>query len=173
MKFRMRSGLLAAMMVAALALSAGCGDNDNDGGGNGASPTPVRTPTPVITATPSSGTTASVAFNVTASVTLSGFQFTATYPSAKGSFTGSADGVSCTTTSVGLFTKNDQDNGNLVLSVANASALTLPVSINCTFDVVTGQNLAAGDIGITNREVVNEDGGQGDPNALTVNVSVS
>jgi hypothetical protein len=127
----------------------------------------------VATATPSGGgAQRSVSFAVSASTGVQGFQFTATYPTAKGGFTGSADSVSCTTAASGTFTKNDQDNGNLILSVASTSDLTLPITITCTFDETSGQTLAAGDLGITNKQVT-VGGTAGDPNVLTVTPSVT
>jgi hypothetical protein len=132
-------------------------------------PAETNTPggsTPAATATPT-GTTASVVFTVTTSAAL-GFQFTATYPTGKGSFVGSANGVNCTTASGGIFTKNDQDDGNLILSVANTSPFTFPIFIVCKFDVAGGQNLQAEDLGITAKEVTDVNGAVGDPDALTV-----
>jgi hypothetical protein len=180
MRSRIGFPILVALFVAVFGLGAGCGDNDNpdndnDNGGANATrtATPARTATPGPTATPAQATTVNVSFNVTATSELDGFQFTATYPTGKGSFTGSMDGVSCTTAAGGIFTKNDQDNGNLILSVANTSGVTFPVTITCTFDQSAGQTLAAGDLGITNKQASARGGGVGDPNSFSVAPSVS
>ncbi|MBI3767275.1 MAG: hypothetical protein HY271_02150 [Deltaproteobacteria bacterium] len=180
MRSRVTFHVLALGVVVAFAFGAGCGGNDNNDNGGGPvatrTATPVRTATPAApapTATPGPGATRTVAFAVTATAALDGFQFTATYPTAKGSFTGSADSVSCTTTAGGIFTKNDQDNGNLILSVANTSDLTFPITITCTFDQVAGQTLAVGDLGSTSKAATASGGGTGDPNSFTVTASVS
>ena len=132
-------------MVAALALSAGCGDNDNHGAGTGVNPTPTRTPTPGATATPGGG--ANVSFTVTASAQVQAFKVEVGYPTAKGSFTGSADTTGCTTGDAGIFLPNDNDSGKLILVASEAvGALGFPVVINCTFDQAGGQTLAAGDL---------------------------
>jgi len=180
MKFRMRSGLLAAMMVAALALSAGCGDNDNgggndnDGGGNGASPTPVRTATPGATATPGSGGQANVSFTVSASAAVQAFKVEVGYPTAKGSFTGNADTTGCTTDDAGIFLPNDNDSGKLILVASEAvGALGFPVVINCTFDQAGGQTLAAGDLTPVVVEVSDTDANPLPVNTISVNRAVS
>lgn len=183
MRSRIGFPILVALFVAAIGLGAGCGDNDNDNeNDNNGGPNPTRTATPArtstpgqpqTTATPGPGTQVNVSFAITNTSELDGFQFTATYPTAKGGFTGSADSVGCTTTAGGIFTKNDQDNGNLILSIANTSGVTFPVTITCTFDQLGGQTLAAGDIGITNKQASARGGGVGDPNSFSVAPSVS
>jgi hypothetical protein len=184
MRSRVTFHVLAAVVIA-FAFGAGCGGSDNnDNNDNSGGPVPTRTATPVRTATPAApvptptatpgaSTTRTVTFGVTASTALDGFQFTATYPTAKGSFTGTADSVNCTTAAGGIFTKNDQDNGNLVLSVANTSNLTFPITITCTFDQLAGQTLAAGDLGTTGKSATASGGGAGDPNSFTVTPGVS
>lgn len=186
MKGRVGSRIALTVIVVALSIGAGCGGGGGGGGQNGndnqsgeTTPTPTvtaishSTTTPQHTATPEratatpTSTTANVVFTVTTSAAL-GFQFTATYPTGKGSFVGSANGVNCTTASGGIFTKNDQDDGNLILSVANTSPVTFPIFIVCKFDVASGQNLQDEDLGITTKDVTDVNGAVGDPNALTV-----
>src|SRR5436189_179090 len=66
--------------------------------------------------------------------------------------------------------KNDNDTGSLTLIVGNASNLTFPITITCTFDA-TG-TLAASDLTVTVREVT-QNGAPGDATVLTVTPSVS
>jgi len=185
-----KSGLTIGMLVAALAMTGGCGDNDNSGNNNdnggGARPTrtatpvagktstPVAataTPTPVATSTPSGTTTVNVGFDVTSSAGVQGFDLRVAYPTAKGSFTGSGEDVACTTTAGGSFIKNDNDSsGTLTLIVANASNLTLPITISCTFD--ESSTLTPSDLTVTVREVT-QNGAPGDVSVLTVTTSVS
>lgn len=173
MQRRVETRLAAAALMVVLAASAGCGGGGG-GGDGGANPTPARTSTPVptATATPAPAATASVAFDVGASVPLTGLQFTATYPVAKGSFSGSADGVQCTTAAAGVLTKNDRDDGALVLSLASATALPLPTAVRCVFDLTAGQHLGVRDIGIAAHQATDADGVTTDPGALTVGVRV-
>jgi hypothetical protein len=128
------------------------------------------TATPAATATPGAGGTANVGFNVASTAGVQGFDLRIAYPSAKGSFTGTGEDVSCTTTAAGSFIKNDNDTGTLTLIVANASNLTFPVTISCTFDQ-SGGTLAAGDLTVTVREVT-QNGAPGDTTVLTVTPSV-
>ena len=184
-----KSGLTIGMLVAAMAMSAGCGDNDNSSGNDNGGPVRTATPapgktstpggptstgaaktaTPVPTATPG-GSTVNVGFNVASSAGVQGFDLRVAYPTAKGSFTGAGENVACTTTAAGSFIKNDNDTGNLTLIVANASNLTFPITVSCTFDA-TG-SLAASDLTVTVREVT-QNGAPGDTTVLTVTPSVS
>jgi hypothetical protein len=182
-----RTGLTIGMMVAALALSSGCGDNDNSGdNGNDNSPGPIRTatPGPVATATPTAGAnptatatpggnpvTQTVDFDFTATEGIQAFQIRVTYDTADGSFTGTAENVACTITGGGgIFTKNDNDQGALTLSVANTANLTFPVNVECTFDATSG--ITAADLSVTVQEVT-QNSAPGDIADLTVNVTVS
>jgi hypothetical protein len=187
-----KSGLTIGLMVAAMALSAGCGDNDNghgdngndnnDNGGGFRTSTPSRTSTPGgATSTPGAsatpaptatggGNTANVSFNVASSAGVQGFDVRVAYPTAKGSFTGTGEDVACSTSAGGSFIKNDNDTGSLTLIVGNASNLTFPITITCTFDA-TG-TLAASDLTVTVREVT-QNGAPGDATVLTVTPSVS
>ena len=156
------SRVMIALTILALALGQGCG---SDGGGN-SNPEPTATPTPEPRGT------ASVAFDVTVGASLQAFQFRAAYPTEKGSFSGAADQVDCRTAAGQVFTKNDGDDGTLILSVASAADLTFPITITCSFDGPAGRALAAGDIGVTVDEVT-ADGMPGDASALRVAVHVS
>ena len=183
----LKSGLTIGMLVAALALTSGCGDNDNsdNGNDNGGGPQRTATPAPQRTATPTAGnatpaptattggnpTTQDVSFALSAANGIQAFQIRVAYETADGSFTGSAENVSCTTTSTGgIFTKNDNDQGALTLSIANTANLTFPITIDCTFDATSG--IAASDLTVTVQEVTqnNAPGNTGD---LTVAVTVS
>jgi hypothetical protein len=197
MKSTLKSGLTIGMLVAALALTGGCGDNDNSGNFNGngndndngndngavatrtATPGPVVTPTAVATtatnptATPGGGTTTqTVGFNFTAANGIQAFQVRIAYPTAKGSFTGSAENVTCTITGGGgIFTKNDNDSaGTLTLSVANTANLTFPVDVSCPFDATSA--ITASDLTITVQEVT-QNNGPGNAADLTVTPSIS
>ncbi|MEO6028599.1 MAG: hypothetical protein ABIR79_17160 [Candidatus Binatia bacterium] len=163
----LKSGLTIGMLVAAMALTSGCGDNDNSGdnGNDNGNPNPQRTatPAPQRTATPANPnptptSTAggnpvaqTVTFGFTSAAAIQAFQVRAAYQTADGNFTGSIDAVACTLTGSGLLTKNDNDTGLLTLSVANASALTFPISIACSFDATSG--ITASDITVTVQEV--------------------
>ena len=131
------------------------------------------TPTPAPTVTPgSAAATVRVDFTITASAALLGFQFTAMYPTASGSFTESGARVRCPLGPPGIFAKNDQDDGNLILAAADTSPLPLALTISCTFDVVAGQVLAAEDVAIAVTEVTDDSGAVGDPATLTITVDV-
>jgi hypothetical protein len=168
-------------------MTAGCGDNDNgnDNGNDNQAPNPTRTATPgpnptqtptgggdpTTTPTPDGAATANtVTFNVAASAAAQGFDLQVTYPTDKGEFRGSADGVACTTTSGGSFVPNDLDNGTLRLVVGNATNLTFPYTITCTYDATSA--VASGDFAVTVRSVV-QNGVDGDPSILTVTVDVA
>ena len=185
----LKSGLTIGMLVAALAMTGGCGDNDNSGNGNdNGAPRPTRTATPVVgrtatpvaptatpapeaTSTPTGTTTQTVDFDFTAATGLQAFQVRAAYPTASGSFTGSAENVNCAITGGGgIFTKNDNDQGALTLSVANTANLTFPVNIECTFDATS--SITASDIVVTVQEVT-ENNAPGNVADLTVVVTVS
>jgi hypothetical protein len=183
----LKSGLTIGMLVAALAMTGGCGDNDNSGNGNdNGAPRPTRTATPgapVATATPTTAatnpgptatpgaTTQNVGFNFTAANGIQAFQVRAAYPTAKGSFTGTAENVSCTITGGGgIFTKNDNDTGTLTLSVANTANLTFPIDVACTFDATSA--ITSSDITVTVQEVT-QNNAPGNTADLTVAVTVS
>ncbi len=192
MKYTLKSGLTIGMLVAALALTGGCGDNDNSGNENGndnggggpvrtSTPKPGVTPTtvqptattgPNPTQTASGTTTQNVGFNFTATAGIQAFQVRVAYPTAKGSFTGSAENVACTVTGGGgIFTKNDNDSaGTLTLSVANTSNLTFPVDVACTFDATTA--ITTADLTITVQEVT-ENNAPGNVADLTVTPTIS
>jgi hypothetical protein len=177
------------MLVATLAMTGGCGDNDNSGdnGNDNVAPEPTRTATPVAgvtatpvaatatpapqaTATPDGTTTQTVDFDFTASTGIQAFQIRATYPTANGSFNGSAENVNCTITGGGgIFTKNDNDTGALTLSVANTANLTFPINIECPFDATSP--IAGTDIVVTVQEVT-ENNAPGNVADLTVAVTV-
>lgn len=135
-------------------------------------------PNPTPSATPAgSATSATVVLHVSASAVVLGFQFSAIYPTAKGSFSGSAASVHCTTPSRELFTKNGKNDGTLILSLAWPTAVALPATITCTFDVAAGQQLLATDVAIGDKEVTvltnDQKGAVGDPSTLVVDVDVS
>lgn len=182
-----KTGLTVGLMVAALALASGCGDNDNSDNGNdngGANPTPVRTATaaaptatpggnatPVPTATAGAPTQQTVTFDLTVTSPVEGYRIEVSYPTAKGSFTGSGATVGCTFNGNGSFVPNDQDNGTLVFVNGNALALTFPQTITCTFDATS--QLVAGDITATVTETTQNGGQPCDTGALAVGVSIS
>ncbi len=195
MRHSLKSGLTIGMLVAALAMTGGCGSNDNSIGNDNGGPRATRTPTPASrTSTPAgatstpAGATATVAgptatatptgtggqqtvnFNFTATQGIQGFQVNVTYPTAKGSFTGSGSSVGCTTTASGIFTKNDKDDGNLVLSVAGTDNLTFPIAINCTFDATS--EISGSDIALTVTEVT-QNNTSGDKTALGSTITVN
>lgn len=187
----LKSGLTIGMLVAALSMTAGCGDNDNNNNENGndnGSPNPTRTATPggVRTATPTGAATPAptatggggttnqtVTLTFTSAAQLAGFQIQTTYPTAKGSFEGSADAVNCTKTGGnGIFTKNDIDaSGTLRLSLADTSAQTFPISVACVFQATSA--IAASDIVTTVQEVTLPTGATGNVADLTVAVTIS
>lgn len=193
MKYTLKSGLTIGMLVAALAMTGGCGDNDNSGSDNGndnggpvatrtatpaapvvtATPAGPATTTPVVTATPGGGTTTqTVDFDFTAANGIQAFQVRVAYPTANGSFTGSAENVNCNVTGGGgIFTKNDNDSaGTLTLSVANTANLTFPVNVECTFDATTP--ITSGDLTVTVQEVT-QNNGPGNVADLTVATTIS
>jgi hypothetical protein len=193
MRHSLKSGLTIGMLVAALAMTGGCGSNDNSNGNDNGAPRATRTPTPASrTSTPAgatstpAGATATVAgptatatptggqqtvdFNFTATQGIQGFQVNVTYPTAKGSFTGSGSSVGCTTTASGIFTKNDKDDGNLVLSVASTDNLTFPIAITCTFDATS--EISGSDIALTVTEVT-QNNTSGDKTALGSTITVN
>ncbi len=197
MKHTVKSGLTIGMLVAALAFTSGCGDNDNSGddndnGGPGpirtSTPGPIRTSTPgatvpnatatpttagpTATATPSGAQTQAVTINFTATEGIQGFQVTVAYPTAKGSFQGAGSAVTCAITGGGsaFFTKNDKDDGDLVLSVAGAENLTFPVDIVCPFEATS--TIVASDITVTVDEVT-QNNASGNAAALVPAVTVA
>jgi hypothetical protein len=131
----------------------------------------IATPVPTATASGAIGTNARL--TVTSRQALFGFQLTVTYPVAKGSFSGSANHVQCSTPSRELFVKNDHDDGTLELLLANAFPLAFPVIIDCTFDAGGGPGVSASELAITGKEVTDETGAVGDPATLTIAVEVS
>jgi hypothetical protein len=189
MKARVTTQIVAAMAVALMVAAVGCGDNvnDNNSNDNGGGPRPTRTQTPTVnrtatpgavatatpgtvaTSTPNGTTTQHVTFTANSSAQIQGFDLRVTYPTAKGSFHGSADAVDCTSAAPG-FTKNDKDDGNLTLLSASASNITFPITITCTFDATSA--ITASDIGVTVHEVT-EGGNPGNTADLNVTVAVS
>jgi hypothetical protein len=179
---RLGSSLQVAALAAVLALSAGCGDNDNEVINIGVTPTvtpgggPTRTATPGANPTPTAtpgggGATRVVTLTAESSAALQGFTIRVEYPTAKGSFTGSADSVECDSTVPG-FTPNDLDNGTMLLVAGSPSALSFPVTITCNFDEAAGQSLASGDLNLVVQSVT-EGGAAGDPADLSVTAGVS
>jgi hypothetical protein len=181
---RLGSSLQVAALAAVLALSAGCGDNDNEVINIGVTPTvtpgggPTRTatpgaanPTPTVTPGGGGGATRVVTLTAESSAPLQGFTIRVEYPTAKGSFAGSADSVECSSTVPG-FTPNDLDNGTMLLVAGSPSALPFPVTITCNFDETAGQALAAGDLNLVVQSVT-EGGAAGDPADLSVSAGVS
>jgi hypothetical protein len=113
---------------------------------------------------------ATVTFTIGASAALQAFQIQVSYPVAKGSFVGSADDVSCTSDGAGIFTKNENDaGGTLVVSNANTSNLTFPVTIRCGFTAVG--TVASGDFTVQVQEVT-QNNAPADPSILSVGVGV-
>jgi hypothetical protein len=180
------SGLTIGMLVAALALTGGCGDNDNSGNDNGGSPnptsTPIRepsrtatpaaptgTPAPGATSTPVASGTRTVEFRCQSTAAIQGFQIRVAYSTATGNFTGSADEVACTANGGGIFVKNDNDTGTLILSVANTTALAFPITISCTYDATTP--ITGNDFAVTVQEVT-ENNAPGNVADLTIGVRV-
>jgi len=114
---------------------------------------------------------ANVTFTIGASAAIQAFQLRITYATAKGSFVGSGDDVSCTTDAPGILTKNDVDDaGRLTLSIANATNLALPLTVRCGFNAA--DTIAPGDFGVTVDEVT-QNNLPGDPSLLSVDVSVN
>jgi hypothetical protein len=130
--------------------------------------------TPGPTATPAAGTTTvRVDFTITTGESLLGFEFTALYPTATGSFTGSGANVACPLGASGIFVKNDQDDGHLLLAAIDLSPYPSAFNLSCTFDVAAGQVLTPADIAITATEVTRPDGTMGDPAKFAVAVGVN
>lgn len=159
-----------ALLLALLLPALGCG-----GGGGGGNDGPDPTPTPMGTTTPQATTTPAttnrvVIFTLAASAPIQGVQVMAFYPTAKGGFTGSADGVTCGVPAE-VFTPNDHDDGTLVFSLANSAVLSLPVEVRCTFAVNPGSELVASDVAASVTHVA-ADGALVDPARATVVVTV-
>jgi hypothetical protein len=113
-----------------------------------------------------------VTFTVNASAPIDALQLQVTYPTAKGSFTGSADGVACSTTASGAqFFANDLDDGTLILIVGSAFDLTFPFDIQCAFEQVGDSRLVAADLAVSVVETIN-DGQIADPATLTIDVAI-
>ena len=148
-------------------------------------PTPAETPggstpapsggagaTPGPTATPGPATTVRVDFAITSEESLLGFQLTVLYPTARGSF-GSGAQVDCPLGASGIFVKNDQGDGHLLLAAIDLSPYPGAFNLSCTFGVGAGQVLTPADLGVTVTEVTRPDGTMGDPSEFTVAVSVN
>ncbi|HEY2386779.1 MAG TPA: hypothetical protein VGK30_07435 [Candidatus Binatia bacterium] len=133
---------------------------------DGAGPTPTATPAPVAA-------TVRVDFTITTGEALLGFQFTVLYPTASGSFTGSGAHVACPLGASGIFVKNDQDDGHLILAAIDLSPYPSAFNLSCTFDVAAGHALMPADIGVTGTEVTRPDGTMGDPSKFAVAVGVN
>ncbi len=113
---------------------------------------------------------ASVTFNLSVTAAIQAFQIRVTYAPAKGTFAGEGADVSCTVEGGGgIFTKNDNENGALLFSLANASNLTFPVTVRCGFDA-TG-TIAASDFGVQVQEVT-QNNVPGNASVLSVAVTV-
>jgi len=110
-----------------------------------------------------------VTFTVSASEGVQGLTIDATYPTTKGGFSGSADGVGCVANGTN-FIGNDTDDGNLRLVMAQATDLALPIDITCTFDEANGMDVAAGDIGTV---VTSATQNAASGNAMSVSVGVT
>jgi hypothetical protein len=110
-----------------------------------------------------------VTFAVGASAAVQAFQLRVSYPMGKGSFDGSFENVGCTSSGGGIFTKNDNDAGTLILSVADTSNLALPLDIKCQFNASSA--VTTGDFGVQVQEVT-QNNGPGDPSVISVNVAV-
>lgn len=111
-----------------------------------------------------------VTFTVNASEGVQGFTIDTTYPTSKGEFSGSADGVGCTASATS-FVANDEDDGNLRFVMGSATDLSFPITITCTFDEADGMDLGAGDIGTTVASVT-QNGSAGNTAVLSVGVTV-
>jgi hypothetical protein len=111
-----------------------------------------------------------VTFTVTANASVQGFTLNTTYPTGKGGFSGSADGVGCTS-NAGNFVANDLDNGSLLFVVGSATNLTFPIEITCAFDENEGQDVVAGDIGVDVQSVT-QNGSAGNTAAVSVGVTI-
>jgi hypothetical protein len=127
------------------------------------SPGPTATPAPLAT-------TVRVDFAITSGEPLLGFQLTVLYPTASGSFTGSGAHVECPLGASGIFVKNDQDDGHLILAAIDLSPYPSAFNLSCTFDVAAGHVLTPADIGVTVTEVTRPDGTIGDAAKFTVTV---
>lgn len=112
-----------------------------------------------------------VHFVFSATAELQGLDVDVAYPLGKGGFTGSADGVVCSSTGDGIFVANDRDDGTMALLEASAFALTFPFEITCQFEQLAGETLVASDLGVTVDEVV-ENGAPGDAAHLQVAIRV-
>jgi hypothetical protein len=157
--------LVALACAALLGLASACGGGG--GGGNDNQNPPAPTPT----ATPSGPQAANVVLTVSASAPLQAFRLRLAYPTAAGSFRGSSDAVACTPPGNGTFVGNDRDDGVLTMVFANATDLSTPVSIGCTFDVAAGHTLAAGDLGASIVSVTSNDA-VGDPTVASASVTL-
>jgi len=135
-------------------------------GSAGGSPGPTATPASVAT-------TVRVDFAITSEEQLLGFQLTVLYPTASGSFTGSGAHVECPLGASGIFVKNDQDDGHLILAAIDLSHYPSAFNLSCTFDVAAGHVLTPADIGVTVTEVTRPDGTIGDASKFIVAVGVS
>ncbi|MEO6029642.1 MAG: hypothetical protein ABIR79_22475 [Candidatus Binatia bacterium] len=113
---------------------------------------------------------ASVTFNLSVTAAIQAFQLRVTYATSLGTFAGENADVSCTVEGGGgVFTKNDNENGALLFSLANTSNLTFPVTVRCGFDA-TG-TLAASDFAVQVQEVT-QNNAPGDASVLNVAVTV-
>jgi hypothetical protein len=137
--------------------------------------TPVQSggATPGPTATPAAiAATVHVDFAITTQDAFLGFQFTVLYPTSIGSFSGSGAHADCPLGASGIFVKNDQDDGHLILAAIDLSPYPGAFNLSCTFDVFEGQVLGPTDIGVTVDEVTRPDGTIGDPAKFMVAVDV-
>jgi hypothetical protein len=126
-------------------------------------PTPTPTPTPLP---PGSV----VKLNATSTAASEAFLLTVDYPTAKGTFVGGGSQVDCTTTAAGELVANDKEDGILLLALARATPLAFPLEVRCHFDLVQGQALVSGDLGVARQVVTN--GVAGNPATLTIVVGI-
>lgn len=110
-----------------------------------------------------------IRMTVDARVPVQAFLLRVRYPTSKGSFQGSGEDVACTTEARGIFTRNDDDQGSLMLSVADATELAFPIDITCLFGAEQG--IAMEDLDVVVQEVVSNNG-SADPSFVTVDVAV-
>jgi hypothetical protein len=145
-------------------------DGASDEGGNMPA---SRGPEPAIGARPSAprASTALVVFRATARTALEGFDLRVAYPRGLGSFGTSAAPAQCNAGTGLLVTANDRGQGELILLVASASALPLPLDVFCQFSLESGARLDAGAFSVRVNEV-SSDGKRADPGLLVVNVAV-
>jgi hypothetical protein len=120
------------------------------------------------------GTSAVVAFRVSASEAIAGFALRATYAQSFGHFValGGGNGADCTGAAGAIITANDTGRGELILTAATAQTLQLPFDVFCRFTVTASERLDAGAFQTTVAEVTLAAGTRGDPGIAAVSISV-